>query len=121
MYEACVAAYPEWIGLIDEGIRAMIADLKEMELQPAHGSYRVGPDCRIGHVYGDRVRYNISLGYLTYFAYLKEQEAGRIPKTVVDANIGLRLSCGSFSYSKLATEFQAIIGVTGTLAELGDE
>jgi hypothetical protein len=67
------------------------------------------------------VRYNISLGYLTYFTYLKEHESGKIPKEVVDANIGLRISCGSYSYSKIAAEFKTIIGVSGTLAELSDE
>ncbi len=67
------------------------------------------------------MRYNISLGYLTYFAYLKEHEAGNISKNVVDANIGLRISCGSYSYTKIAAEFKTIIGVTGTLTVLSDE
>ena len=49
----------------------MIVDVKEMD---AHTNYRVDDD-RIGYIHRGQYLYNISEGYKTQFAYLREFEA----------------------------------------------
>ena len=48
----------------------MLSDVQGAE---QHNDYIV-EDNRIGYVYGDRVVFNLSKGYLTAYAYIKEVE-----------------------------------------------
>ena len=79
-----------------------------------HTSYVV-KDNQIGYVHGDRVVYNMSFGYLTAFSYLKEVEKGSITNEQLELNIGLRVSCGNFSYAEIPKKFSAILGISGTV------
>ena len=94
----------------------MIFDLKSID---SHTNYVVKEN-KIGYVYGDRVMFNISQGYLTSFAYLLEQEKKTITKKSVTENIGLRVSCGSFSYSEIPFKFKSILGISGTVETISN-
>ena len=94
----------------------MIFDVGDID---NHNNYIV-KDNKIGYVYGDRVMYNISQGYLTSFAYIKEHEKKAISKTSVSESIGLRIACGSFSYSEIPLKFDTILGISGTVETISN-
>ena len=94
----------------------MIFDLKSVD---SHTNYIVKEN-KIGYVYGDRVMFNISYGYLTSFAYILEHEKKNITKKSVSESIGLRISCGNFSYSEIPLKFKAILGISGTVETISN-
>ena len=50
------------------------------------------------------------------FLYMHEYERGHIKnEETLNKNIGLTISCGSFSYAKMIERFENIFGVSGTL------
>jgi energy-coupling factor transporter ATP-binding protein EcfA2 len=65
---------------------------------------------------------NVSGNYLSdeiNFLYIKHSESGEIPKDVARQNISLSVRIAELSYAELLSEYEAIIGITGTLAGLG--
>ncbi|CAF3338635.1 unnamed protein product, partial [Rotaria sp. Silwood2] len=112
---ACSTKFPEWMLLIDEAIKDMIADVKSFE---SH-DYVVKKD-KIGYIEQDNIVYNVVYGYKTLFAYYHEHEKGNISKESLNESICIRISCGSFSYAEIPIQFEYIIGVTGTLETLTD-
>lgn len=99
--------------LLDESLYTMLAHLKRINY---HTNYIIKKD-RIGYAEGDNYLFNIQKGYLTQFAYLREagNHGGLISDDAVRKNLGLRVSCGTFSYAKIPEKFKLIMGVTGTL------
>ena len=55
------------------------------------------------------------MGYLTQFAYIREHEAANVSEDALDQNLGLKVSCGAYSFAKIPGKFRLILGVTGTL------
>jgi hypothetical protein len=64
--------------------------------------------------------YNIHHSYLTSFAYIKEYERNKITKQSMSANIGLRVSCGNFSYAETPLRFNSILGISGTVEKISN-
>ncbi|CAM2727660.1 unnamed protein product [Rotaria socialis] len=114
-YKACQEKFPNWILLIDEAIKDMIADVQSFE---SH-NYVVKND-KIGYIEQDNIVYNVIYGYKTLFAYYHEHEQGNISKESLNDNISIRIKCGSFSYAEIPLQFKYIMGVTGTLETLSD-
>ena len=114
-YGACSTKFPEWMLLIDEAIKDMVADVKSFE---SH-DYVVKKD-KIGYIEQDNIVYNVVYGYKTLFAYYHEHEKGNISKESLNESICIRISCGSFSYAEIPIQFEYIMGVTGTLETLTD-
>ena len=114
-YKDCCDRFPKWIALIDEAIKDMVSDVVNFE---SH-TYIVKED-KIGYIEQDNVVYNVTYGYQTMFAYYLEHENGRISTASRNANIYIRIKCGSFSYAETPLQFQYIMGVTGTLVILSD-
>lgn len=56
---------------------------------------------KIGYVAQDGISYDVSYGYTTLFAYLYENEQGRISPESLNQNIGLHIRCGTFSYAEV--------------------
>jgi hypothetical protein len=94
----------------------MIFDVGSID---THTSYLV-KDNKLGYVYGDRVMFNISFGYLTSFSYIREEERKTITPQSVPENVGLRISCGNFSYSEVPFEFDSILGISGTVETMSE-
>jgi hypothetical protein len=65
--------------LIDEAVKQMIFDVENIG---SHTNYVVKEN-KIGYVYGDRVMFNMSYGYLTSFAYIQECEKKNITQQSV--------------------------------------
>ena len=114
-YTALVQLYPDWRDLIDESVRTICHDVKSFD-KP---EYEVLED-KIGYKDNDGISFDIWYGYKTLFAHF--QEAGTKPPRVtassLQAKLALTLDCGSFSYAEIPKQFDAIIGVTGTLETL---
>ena len=71
-------------------------------------------------MYGDRIVYNMNYGYSTAFAYIKEQELNKISKHSMSNNIGLKVSCGNFSYAEIPLRFDSILGISGTVETMSE-
>ena len=50
---------------------------------------------------------------------MKEYDKGSISKEARDSHIGMQIQCGLFSYQETPKLYDKILGVTGTLRELG--
>ncbi|KAL7553099.1 hypothetical protein ACHAWF_018746 [Thalassiosira exigua] len=59
--------------------------------------------------------------YLTTFAGIKEHENGNVTKEAMKRRLCIFLKCGRSSYAEIPTAFDGILGVTGTLASLGQD
>ena len=114
-YRACQEKFPQWISLIDEAIKDMIADVQTFE---SH-DYEVKND-QIGYIEQGNIVYNVIYGYKTLFAYHHEHQKGQISRESLEEKISIRINCGSFSYAHIPLQFQYIMGVTGTLETLSD-
>ncbi|CAF3605157.1 unnamed protein product [Rotaria sp. Silwood1] len=114
-YQNCCKRFPKWELLIEEAVKDMLFDVNNFE---SH-DYIVNKD-RIGYSEQDNTVYNIAYGYKTLFAYHCEHEKDKISKESLEANIYIKIKCGSFSYAEIPLEFEHIMGVTGTLETLSD-
>ena len=69
----------------------------------------------------DGVDWDLTYGYRTAFAVLHEveQDGGRNADASLRRALGLRVTCGTFSYANIKPA--RILGVSGTLAALSDD
>jgi len=109
--------FPRLKPLIDLQIVAMVRASSTYN-DPEH-SYEM-QDGRIGYKEHGSVNTTFRHGYNTMFCYFKEHERNSVTKEVFDSNLGLDIRCGSFSYAEIPLGYQRILGVTGTLASLGE-
>eukprot|EP01041_Mallomonas_annulata_P002329 gene2329-4529_t len=115
-YAAIISKYSHWKDLIENSIRMMLFDLKTFD---AH-EYVVQDDM-IGYKDQDNISFNISYGYKTMFAYLKEcleVKPPRISRATMNSKLSLSIGCGVFSYAEIPKEYDGLMGVTGTLKTL---
>lgn len=76
----------------------------------------VARDGRIGYTHHDGVNFDMSFGYHTAFAYLKEATTGtEISDETAAENLFISVRCGEFSYAKIPEHYLRVLGVTGTL------
>lgn len=73
---------------------------------------------RIGYKVMDSVSYQVTYGYATCFAYLKEHQKLKNKDTTLGRALTMLVSCGQFSYANISPH--RIIGVSGTLQALSD-
>jgi hypothetical protein len=100
--------------LLDNEISLMLDQVKRVNDVP----YFIDPDTdRIGYKVMDYISYDVTYGYATIFAYLKEADNLSRKETLANALV-MPISCGQFSYAKISP--YRIIGVSGTLQALGD-
>ena len=78
-------------------------------------------DDKIGYKYQDDISFNTNYGYNTIFAYLLENENGKISNSSLIDNLAILIRIGQFSYAEIPLQnFNSIIGVTGTLESLNE-
>lgn len=73
---------------------------------------------RIGYLERGEVNFEMSQSNKTVFAYLAFALEGKINQAASDANLGIDLTCGRFSFAELPKSYRFVLGVTGTLKEL---
>ena len=54
-------------------------------------------------------------GYNTVFAYLKENDESKVSESALNENLCISLCVSEFSYAKLPTYYDHVLGVSGTL------
>ncbi|CAF4077726.1 unnamed protein product [Rotaria magnacalcarata] len=112
-YAACASHFSNWTFLLDEAIKDMIASLQSFQ----SSTYLVQND-RIVYVEGESIAENVVRGYDTIWAYYHENKNGKISSSSLEANVGIIVNCGAFSYAEMPHDFAYITGVTGTLKTL---
>lgn len=114
-YIACLERFDNaFVTLIEEAIKNVVYDLGVF-LNVTH-QYELDESTQtIGYKNQDRIDTQISVGYLTLFAYFKEHDKNRVSEKKLLANLYLELKCGSFSYAEIPKQYACIMGVTGTL------
>ncbi|CAF4058236.1 unnamed protein product [Rotaria magnacalcarata] len=112
-YATCASHFSNWTFLLDEGIKDMIASLQSFQ----SSTYLVQND-RIVYVEGESIAENVVRGYDTIWAYYHENKNGKISSSSLEANVGIIVNCGAFSYAEMPHDFAYITGVTGTLKTL---
>jgi hypothetical protein len=112
-YESCKAKYSNWMFLFDEAIKDMLASLQSYQ----SSTYIVQND-KIVYVEVESVADNVVRGYDTIWTYYHENKEGNISDTSLEANVGIIINCGTFSYAEMPHDFAYIAGVTGTLQTL---
>ena len=108
-YKDCCDRYPDWKDLVHETLKDMVSDLKSFE----NHDYIVKDD-KIGYKEQDGVVFDTRYGYKTLFAYLLENENGKISNESLNENVSLLVKLGTFSYAEIPNDnFYSILGVTG--------
>ncbi|CAF1204521.1 unnamed protein product [Adineta steineri] len=114
-YKDCVRRFSNWIFLVDEAIKSMLSALQSYQ----SSTYTVKND-RIVYIEGESFVENVVRGYDTIWAYYHENQKGFISEQSLEANVGIIVSCGTFSYAHMPKNFGYIAGVSGTLKTLAD-
>ena len=73
---------------------------------------------RIAYIEGESIVSNVVRGYDTIWAYYHENEKNNISSVSLEANVGISINCGTFSYAEMPHYFTFIAGVSGTLETL---
>lgn len=116
-YKSLAAKYKSFEFVLDNEIELMLEQVGKLDKQPYHLDASTG---RIGYKVMDSIEYDVTYGYCTMFAYLKEAERGslRNPEAVLQQELGMIVSCGQFSYANIASA--RVLGVSGTVEAMGD-
>ena len=120
-YEACLDKMKQYQQLLENSVHNMLIDLGGYQKDQGH-NYELSERGHIIYAYQDGTSDKITKGYLTLWAYFHESKKGNIDRSVFKEQVGLQVSCGLFPYSDLLKKqpYQAILGVTGTLADMSD-
>ncbi|CAF1204485.1 unnamed protein product [Adineta steineri] len=114
-YKDCEKRFSNWIFLVDEAIKSMLCALQSYQ----SSTYTVKND-RIVYIEGESFVENVIRGYDTIWAYYHEKQKGFISEQSLETNVGIIVSCGTFSYAHMPKDFGYITGVSGTLRTLAD-
>jgi len=103
--------------LLDNEILLMLDQVKHVDEDPHY--YLDGETDRIGYRVMDTISFDVTFGYRTIFAYLKEAEEGNLNNRdeTLSLVLGIPVSCGQFSYANISPA--RILGVSGTLEAMG--
>ncbi len=101
--------------LLDNEINLMLNQVKRVDDIPYHLD---AENDRIGYKVMDSISYNVTFGYATIFAYLKEAENLKNRDEALSRALVMPVSCGQFSYANISPT--RIMGVSGTLAAIGE-
>mmetsp|Transcript_1454 Transcript_1454/g.3035 ORF Transcript_1454/g.3035 Transcript_1454/m.3035 type:complete len:1153 (-) Transcript_1454:103-3561(-) len=102
--------------LLDNEIKLMLDQVKRVDEEPYYLDHETD---KIGYKVMDTISFNVTYGYRTIFAYLKEANNGNLKmKDITLANaLNMPVSCGQFSYANISPA--CILGVSGTLEAMG--
>lgn len=104
-----IARYPSLKKILENQLNGMISGAAGYK----HDYFIV--DKKLVYKDNDTISPNISYGYKTVFANIYEYHRGNISATNYEDALEISLVAAEFSYAKLSTYFQNILGVTGTL------
>jgi len=116
-YRDLIEKMPGFQFLVDSEISMMIDQVRKVDEEPY---FLDSENDKIGYKVIDSISYEVTYGYRTVFAYLKEADKKNLKNEdeTLRRELCMPISCGQFSYAKIAP--QCILGVSGTLSALGD-
>ena len=100
--------------LLDNEILRMLHQVSKVDDEPYHLDL---DNDRIGYKVMDSISYDVTYGYSTCFAYLKELPKLK-NKAILSKVLAMPISCGQFSYANISPH--RILGVSGTLQALSE-
>jgi hypothetical protein len=100
--------------LLENEISLMLDQVSKVDEVPYY--LDVENDC-IGYKVMDSISYDVTYGYSTCFAYLKESSKLKNKETLARV-LAMPVSCGRFSYANISP--YRILGVSGTLQSLSE-
>ena len=83
----------------------MIKSLKNYQ----SSTYIVQND-RIAYIEGESIVTNVVRGNDTIWAYYHENEKNNITAVSLEANVGISIKCGTFSYAEILITFISFLG-----------
>eukprot|EP00980_Cylindrotheca_fusiformis_P025927 scaffold14918_cov77-Cylindrotheca_fusiformis.AAC.1 len=96
--------------LLENEIALMLSQVRRVDDE----QYYLDPiEQRIGYKVMDTVSYEVTYGYRTVFAYLREYDRGNVNDDTLKRVLTMPVSCGQFSYANIRPK--RILGVSGTL------
>jgi Mg-chelatase subunit ChlD len=115
-YGRLLRKMPGFDFLLDNEISLMLDQVRRVDDEP----YFLDGHDRIGYKVMDTVSFEVTYGYRTVFAYLKESDKGNLKDNTGTLNkmLSMPVSCGQFSYANIRPT--RILGVSGTLEAMGD-
>jgi hypothetical protein len=116
-YQELAKRFPDLVPVFKTQIRRMLQASRDFST--AEYKYEV-QDGRIGYAEHGSINTKISKGFRTTFAYFHEFDKKSINEDQWRQGIGINMVCGRFSYAELPRAYKRIMGVTGTLASLGE-
>lgn len=123
-YLACRERFRDWADLVDNMVRIMLVELRNFINPKTIHNYIKLPHGKIGYKVLDGYSDKVFYGFSTIFAYLKVKAENdpkcSISDTTLEHIISFPISCGSFSYAEIPKRYECIMGVSGTLKQLGD-
>jgi hypothetical protein len=110
VYHDLMQKIPEFGFLLDNEIAMMLNHVRRVEDEP----YKLDlVKQRIGYKVMDSISYEVTYGYRTVFAYLREYDSGNVNDETLERVLSMPISCGQFSYADIRPK--RILGVSGTL------
>lgn len=113
-YQRLLRKLPSFSFLLDNEISRMLDQVSKVEDVPYHLDL---DNDRIGYKVMDSISYDVTYGYSTCFAYLKELPKLK-NKSILSSVLSMPVSCGQFSYANISPH--RILGVSGTLQALSE-
>ncbi|KAL7561429.1 hypothetical protein ACA910_009286 [Epithemia clementina (nom. ined.)] len=116
-YQELINKYKGFSFLIDNEIALMIEQVRQSDEEPY---YLDKTTDRIGYKVMDTIEYEVTYGYCTMFAYLREADKGNLKHTeaTLAKALAMPVSCGQFSYANITAI--RIMGVSGTVEAMGN-
>ena len=117
-YASLKETFPGYSFLLDNEIALMLDQVRRVNDEPTY--FKDPTADRIGYKVQDTVCYNVTFGYRTVFAYLKEADNGNLKDkdSTLSQVLTMQISCGQFSYANIKPT--RILGVSGTLEVMSD-
>mmetsp|Transcript_643 Transcript_643/g.1274 ORF Transcript_643/g.1274 Transcript_643/m.1274 type:complete len:2485 (-) Transcript_643:1939-9393(-) len=100
--------------LVDNEISLMLNQVKRVDDVPY---FLDSENDRIGYKVMDSISFDVTYGYATIFAYLKEADNLKDRAVALSRALIMPVSCGQFSYANISPV--RILGVSGTLQAIG--
>ena len=116
-YGQLLQKMPSFQSLIDNEIRLMLDHVGRVDDERY---YLNADEDVIGYKVHDTISYQVTYGYRTVFAYLKEAQAGNLTDkdSTLQRVLNMPIPCGQFSYAAISPS--RILGVSGTLDAMSD-
>jgi energy-coupling factor transporter ATP-binding protein EcfA2 len=115
-FQQLIHKIPGFESVLENEVALMLDQVRRVDDEP---HYHLDHNDRIGYRVLDAISYDVTFGYRTVFAYLKEAGDGNLkdPVATLSRVLVMPISCGQFSYANISPT--RILGVSGTLEVMG--